>query len=85
MLVELDEPKIRRFEYDYESETVYIDIMGEPRLHYETTTKWQRRRENSEGEMPHSSFHEVFFLGIYVMTLDVRVKMSIHGRYESCI
>ena len=33
-LVELDEPKIRRLEFDYESETVYIDIMGESRLHY---------------------------------------------------
>ncbi len=32
-LVELDELKIRRVEYDYESETVYLDIMGESRLH----------------------------------------------------
>ncbi len=32
-LVELDEPKIHRFEYDYESETVYLDIMSESRLH----------------------------------------------------
>jgi len=33
-LVELDERKIRRFEYDYESGTVYLDIMGESRLHF---------------------------------------------------
>ncbi len=32
-LVELDEQKIRRFEYDYKSETVYLDIMGESTLH----------------------------------------------------
>ncbi|KAK4157050.1 hypothetical protein C8A00DRAFT_40532 [Chaetomidium leptoderma] len=33
-LVERDQPKIGRFEYDYESETVYLDIMGESMLHY---------------------------------------------------
>ncbi len=33
-LVELDEPKIHRVEYDYESETVYLDIMSESRLHF---------------------------------------------------
>jgi hypothetical protein len=33
-LIQLDQPKIRRFEYDYESETVYLDIMGESVLHY---------------------------------------------------
>ncbi|KAK4237598.1 hypothetical protein C8A03DRAFT_44569 [Achaetomium macrosporum] len=33
-LVELDQIKIRRFEYDYESETVYLDIMGESPIHY---------------------------------------------------
>lgn len=33
-LIELDQPKIRRFEYDYESKTVYLDIMGESLLHY---------------------------------------------------
>ena len=32
-LAEADEPKIHRFEYDYESETVYLDIMSESRLH----------------------------------------------------
>ncbi|KAK3896504.1 hypothetical protein C8A05DRAFT_48452 [Staphylotrichum tortipilum] len=41
-LVELDEPNIRRFEYDYESETVYLDIMGESTLHYQV----QRRLRN---------------------------------------
>ncbi|KAK0659744.1 hypothetical protein QBC41DRAFT_368900 [Cercophora samala] len=34
-LVELDERKIRRFEYDYESSTVHIDIMGESEFHYQ--------------------------------------------------
>jgi hypothetical protein len=34
-LLELDERKIRRFEYDYESETVYLDITGESTLHYQ--------------------------------------------------
>lgn len=34
-LVELDEPKIRRFEYDYESETAYLDIMKESPFHYQ--------------------------------------------------
>ncbi|KAK4148419.1 hypothetical protein C8A00DRAFT_47698 [Chaetomidium leptoderma] len=33
-LVELDELKIHRFEYDYKSETVYLDIMGDSRLHF---------------------------------------------------
>ncbi|KAK4141193.1 uncharacterized protein C8A04DRAFT_39325 [Dichotomopilus funicola] len=35
-LVQLDQPKVRRFEYDYESETVYLDIMGESPLHYQS-------------------------------------------------
>ena len=34
-LVELDQLKIRRFEYDYESETVYLDIMPESQFHYQ--------------------------------------------------
>ncbi|KAK0721201.1 hypothetical protein B0T21DRAFT_316828 [Apiosordaria backusii] len=34
-LVELDQSKIRRFEYDYESGTVHIDIMGESEFHYQ--------------------------------------------------
>ncbi|KAK4151054.1 hypothetical protein C8A00DRAFT_45679 [Chaetomidium leptoderma] len=33
-LVELDEPKIRRFQYNYESETVYLDIRGESEFQY---------------------------------------------------
>ncbi|KAK4034167.1 hypothetical protein C8A01DRAFT_49404 [Parachaetomium inaequale] len=33
-LVVLNQPKIRRFEYDYKSETVYLDIIGESVLHY---------------------------------------------------
>ncbi|KAH6634951.1 hypothetical protein B0J18DRAFT_471916 [Chaetomium sp. MPI-SDFR-AT-0129] len=32
-LLDRDHPKISRFEYDYESETVYLDIMPESRLH----------------------------------------------------
>ncbi|KAK4098442.1 hypothetical protein N658DRAFT_518049 [Parathielavia hyrcaniae] len=34
-LLELDQPSIRRFEYDYESETVYLDIMKESPFHYQ--------------------------------------------------
>lgn len=34
-LIALDERKIRRFEYDYESSTVHIDIMGESEFHYQ--------------------------------------------------
>jgi len=34
-LVELDEAKIHRFEYDYKSETVYLNMMGESTLHYQ--------------------------------------------------
>lgn len=33
-LAELDELKILRSEYDYESETVYLNIMGESTLHF---------------------------------------------------
>ena len=33
-MLELDEMRIRRFEYDYESETVYIDIRGESPVHH---------------------------------------------------
>ncbi|KAK4035288.1 hypothetical protein C8A01DRAFT_48494 [Parachaetomium inaequale] len=40
-LVELEELKIHRFEYDYESATVYLDILGESRLHY--TVRMGRR------------------------------------------
>lgn len=32
-LLDLDQPKISRCEYDYESETVYLDIMTESKLH----------------------------------------------------
>ncbi|KAK4147270.1 uncharacterized protein C8A04DRAFT_24511 [Dichotomopilus funicola] len=32
-LVELSEPTLRRLEYDYESQRVYIDIMGDSKLH----------------------------------------------------
>jgi hypothetical protein len=32
-LLELDELRVRRFEYDYESQTVYIDILGESPAH----------------------------------------------------
>jgi hypothetical protein len=34
-LVEIDQPKVRRFEYDYVSRKVYIDIMPESPLHAE--------------------------------------------------
>jgi len=34
-LTELDQPHIRRFEYDYHSGIAYIDIMGETQLHYQ--------------------------------------------------
>ncbi|KAK3305047.1 uncharacterized protein B0T15DRAFT_567150 [Chaetomium strumarium] len=34
-LIELDQTKIRRFEYDYETETVYLDIMSEFPFHYQ--------------------------------------------------
>ncbi|KAK4044652.1 hypothetical protein C8A01DRAFT_42560 [Parachaetomium inaequale] len=34
-LLEVDERKIRRVEYDYESETVYLDITGESEFHYQ--------------------------------------------------
>ncbi|KAK4106671.1 hypothetical protein N658DRAFT_563444 [Parathielavia hyrcaniae] len=33
-LLELDQPKIRRVEYDYGSKTVFLDIMGESSLHF---------------------------------------------------
>ncbi|KAK4095954.1 hypothetical protein N658DRAFT_511624 [Parathielavia hyrcaniae] len=33
-LLELDQPKIRRVEYDYTSKTVFLDIMGESPLHF---------------------------------------------------
>jgi len=35
-LVELDQIKIHRFEYDYESGIAYIDIMVETSLHFQT-------------------------------------------------
>ncbi|KAK3897135.1 hypothetical protein C8A05DRAFT_48129 [Staphylotrichum tortipilum] len=34
-LAALNEPKVHRSEYDYESETVYLNIMGESTLHYQ--------------------------------------------------
>ncbi|KAJ4287900.1 hypothetical protein N0V88_007520 [Collariella sp. IMI 366227] len=34
-LVELDQPKARRFEYDYQSKLVYLDIMSESEFHYQ--------------------------------------------------
>jgi FMN phosphatase YigB (HAD superfamily) len=34
-LIEVDEMKIRRFEYDYESETVYLDISPQSSLQYQ--------------------------------------------------
>jgi hypothetical protein len=34
-LVELGQPKIRRFEYDYQSSIVYIDSMGESEFRYQ--------------------------------------------------
>ncbi|KAK4233491.1 hypothetical protein C8A03DRAFT_47977 [Achaetomium macrosporum] len=34
-LIELDQTNIRRFEYDYETETVYLDIMSECPFHYQ--------------------------------------------------
>ncbi|KAK3307709.1 uncharacterized protein B0T15DRAFT_502176 [Chaetomium strumarium] len=37
-LIEVDQIKIRRFEYDYETETVYLDIVGESPLHYQVQT-----------------------------------------------
>ncbi|KAK4151194.1 hypothetical protein C8A00DRAFT_36168 [Chaetomidium leptoderma] len=37
-LVERGERKIRRFEYDYESETVYLDIRGKSKLHSKVQT-----------------------------------------------
>ncbi|KAJ4288231.1 hypothetical protein N0V88_007420 [Collariella sp. IMI 366227] len=33
-LIELDQPKIRRFEYNYKYKKVYLDIMGESLVHY---------------------------------------------------
>jgi hypothetical protein len=34
-LLERNQPKIRRFDYDYKSETVYLDIMPESEFHSE--------------------------------------------------
>ncbi|KAH6840635.1 hypothetical protein B0I37DRAFT_219676 [Chaetomium sp. MPI-CAGE-AT-0009] len=34
-LLDLDERTIRRFEYDYESETVYLDIRGQSQIQYQ--------------------------------------------------
>ncbi len=34
-LAELGQPKARRFEYDYKSGLVYLDIMGESEFHYQ--------------------------------------------------
>ncbi|KAK4150538.1 hypothetical protein C8A00DRAFT_46103 [Chaetomidium leptoderma] len=51
-LAELDEPKIRRFEYDYESETVFLDIMGESELHYQAQAGLRRYIENRIAELP---------------------------------
>ncbi len=50
-LAELDEPKIHRFEYDYESETVYLDIMGESELHYQVKAGIRRYIEDRLAEL----------------------------------
>jgi hypothetical protein len=34
-----DQPKLRRFDYDYKSETVYLDIMTETKFHYQIQAK----------------------------------------------
>ncbi len=51
-LAEADEPKIHRFEYDYESETVYLDIMGESDLHYQVQAGLRRCIEDHLAELP---------------------------------
>ncbi|KAL2129245.1 hypothetical protein VTI74DRAFT_8014 [Chaetomium olivicolor] len=49
-LLELDQIKIRRFEYDYESETVYLDVMGESEFHYQVGAGVRRYIENRIAE-----------------------------------
>jgi hypothetical protein len=41
-LLERDESRVGRFEYDYESQTVYIDIMGESRVHQHVQSELAR-------------------------------------------
>jgi hypothetical protein len=50
-LLELDQIKIRRFEYDYESETVYLDVMGESEFHYQVQAGLRRYIENRIAEL----------------------------------
>ncbi|GAB1319537.1 hypothetical protein MFIFM68171_09747 [Madurella fahalii] len=50
-LLELDEPKIQRFEYDYESETVYLDFKGKSEFHYQVRAGLRRYIENRIAEL----------------------------------
>lgn len=44
-LIELDQLKIHRFEYDYKSETVYLSIMGESQFHFQVQAGTRRHIE----------------------------------------
>ncbi len=50
-LAERDEHKIHRFEYDYESETVYLHILGESELHYQVQAGIRRYIEHRLAEL----------------------------------
>lgn len=50
-LAERDDYNIHRFEYDYESETVYLHIMGESELHYPVQAGIRRYIEDRLAEL----------------------------------
>jgi hypothetical protein len=50
-LVGLGQPKVRRFEYDYKSGLVYLDIMGESEFHYQVQAGLRDYLKNGVAEL----------------------------------